>query len=168
MGTLLRVVMYVVALAAGVDTYVVGPRFLVERLGLSTGAAQVTAAIAGAVLALILATIPIAIYQRVMRTIVARRRANRLATAGGAADGWPETADAVEASRGRSGEDHAYAYGVISRENRALRWPTPEPAAQSDPAAQPDPAAEAHDGAAPPGADDYSARATQSRPGDAT
>jgi hypothetical protein len=164
-GTLLRVVMYVVALAAGVDTYVVGPRFLVDSVGMSAGAAQVTAAIAGAVLALILATIPIAIYQRVMRTIVARRRAaNRSAAAAEPADGWPERADAAEEPRGWAGSNHTY--GVISRENRALRWPAPEPAVDADL----EPVAEAPDPTATPEAEaaGYSARATQSWPGDGT
>ena len=156
MGTLLRVVMYVVALVAGVDTYVVGPKFLVDQFGMSTGAAQATAAVAGAVVALVLATIPIAIYQRIMRKIVARRRANRLAR-GEPVDDWPDE----EAPRSRSGP--AYAYGVISRENRSLRWPEPEPAAE-------EPAAPPHPGEVSTAEDpeDDRPRATQSWPGDAT
>ena len=157
MGTLLRVVMYVVAVVAGVDTYVVGPKFLVDQFGLSAGAAQITAALVGAVLALFLATIPIAIYQRIMRKVVARRRARRLAR-GEPVDDLPED----EAPRRKGPE---YAYGVISRENRALRWPEPEPAAEAphtEPDVEPDAVSTAEDQT------DDRPRATQSWPGDGT
>src|SRR5258705_6664814 len=72
--------MYVVAFVAGADTYLIGSKCLVEQQGISPGRAQIYAAIIGAVLALIVATVPIAIYQRVMRRVVARRRAANLSS----------------------------------------------------------------------------------------
>jgi Flp pilus assembly protein TadD len=71
---LLRAVMYVVALAAGADTFLIAVKYLTVRQHQPSGQAAVVAGVIAVVVALILATVPIAIYQRVMRRVIARRR----------------------------------------------------------------------------------------------
>jgi hypothetical protein len=66
--------MYVVALAAGADTYLIAWRYFAIQHALPAGQAAVAAGIIAVVVALILGTVPIAIYQQVMRRIIARRR----------------------------------------------------------------------------------------------
>jgi hypothetical protein len=76
---LLRAVMYVVAIVAAADTYLIGSKYLADSRGMPIDQAQVTAGIVAALIALVLATVPIAIYQQTMRRLIARRRAAALA-----------------------------------------------------------------------------------------
>jgi hypothetical protein len=66
--------MYVVAIVAGADTYLIGSKYLVINGRMPSDRAQMTAGIVAAVIALIVATVPIAIYQHMMRRVAARRR----------------------------------------------------------------------------------------------
>jgi tetratricopeptide (TPR) repeat protein len=66
--------MYVVAFVAGADTYLIGSRYLADQRGMPAGRAQVTAGVIALLIALIIATVPTAIYQHVMRRRTARRR----------------------------------------------------------------------------------------------
>ncbi len=74
MRALLRAVMYVVAVVAGLDAYVVGSRYLNEERAMPSGRAMTIAGLAGLVVAVLLATVPIAVYQRTMRRVDAARR----------------------------------------------------------------------------------------------
>jgi hypothetical protein len=125
--TLLRAVMYAVAVVAGADAYLVGLS-LARESGLSAAWAQVMAVLLGAIVAAFVATVPIAIYQRVMRRIVARRRAARVATFT-----EPEATVVPPPARPRSNQT----FGVTARENRALEWPASN--RLSTPARQPVP-----------------------------
>jgi hypothetical protein len=111
--TLLRAVMYAVAVVAGADAYLVGVS-LAGASGLPAGWAQLTAILLGAAVTVTVATVPIAIYQRMMRRIVARRRAVHIAT-----PVEPQATIASPPARRRSNQT----YGVTARENRALEWP---------------------------------------------
>jgi hypothetical protein len=66
--------MYVVALAAGADTYLIAWHYFDIQRGMPTGQAAAAAGIIAVLVALILGTVPIAIYQHMMRRIIARRR----------------------------------------------------------------------------------------------
>jgi hypothetical protein len=66
--------MYVVALVAGADTYLIGSRYLADQRGMPPDRAAVTAGVIAALIALIIATVPTAIYQHVMRRRAARQR----------------------------------------------------------------------------------------------
>jgi len=66
--------MYVVAIVAGADTYLIGSKYLVINGRMPSDWAQVTAGIVATVIALIVATVPVAIYQHMMRRVAARRR----------------------------------------------------------------------------------------------
>jgi tetratricopeptide (TPR) repeat protein len=71
---LLRAVMYVVALAAGADTYLIASRYFTVQTNMPPDRAAAVAGVISALVALILATVPIAIYQHTMRRVIARRR----------------------------------------------------------------------------------------------
>lgn len=119
MRTLLRTVMYAVAVVAGVDAYLVGLS-LAGQSGLPVAWAQVAALLLGAIVALIVATVPVAIYQRLMRRSAARRRAARFVT--------PQPVELALEPTPPPGRPHSnQTYGVTAREYRSLEWPAPQP-----------------------------------------
>ncbi len=95
MRALLRAVMYVVALVAGVDTYLLGSRYLVERRSVPSDRAQVIAGVVAVVVVLGMATVPAAVYRRRMRRVMARRRGGPASLTPPA----PQPSDEVEPSR---------------------------------------------------------------------
>jgi hypothetical protein len=78
--TLLRAVMYAVACAAGVDTYLYGGWLAEYALGLPQPAAQILAVLTGLVVAVVTTTGPWRIYVAIRRYTIARRAAFAIAT----------------------------------------------------------------------------------------